>query len=524
MSFLVNSYLYLSPDATLSADAGTFTLTGVSAAFARALRLQAAAGSFTLTGEDADLTTGNPDLAAETGMFTLTGNAAALSRALGLAASSGSFSLTGNAAALDRIFTLLADSGSFALTGVSNTFKRALVIAASQASFTLTGNAATLDYSNASDAVVAFANFQLPSATGNFTISTSDLGGRTPKMVVLCLSNAEVSETASTVSGEEGFHTFGAADGTSQWSVTASSESGTNNDRRAYTTSSCLLMTNATGTTTYLDATFSSFAADQVTINIGTLNAEVYLKRGFAIFFAGTDCDAEVGVINGETDGSATKTLGITPEGLLLGYSDQSATGNVDRAVVSFGFAINDGFATQYDGSRDLGSGTGEARINNKGAGHGAGASAHSCTISFSGSDVTAAWSTAIERDVPYAAWSFDGRLTAKAGTITSPTSAGNVTASGLGITPSAALFITGPGAVNTTVAGGGFGAGWLTGSGGGSMGCLSKTGYCSTTRLNVANGADLASLSSFSSGQLTLNFSTADATARLLPFIAFGT
>ncbi|MBB2841259.1 UNVERIFIED_ORG: hypothetical protein GGE64_005041 [Rhizobium etli] len=151
MSFLVNSYRYhQSAPATLTADAGTFTLTGISAALLRALKLQAAAGSFALTGIDADLTTGNPDLVAETGTFTLTGNAAALSRALRLAASEGAFSLNGNAAALNKIFTLLAGSGSFALTGVSNTFTRTLVMAAAQASFTLTGNAATLSY-NGSD-------------------------------------------------------------------------------------------------------------------------------------------------------------------------------------------------------------------------------------------------------------------------------------------------------------------------------------------------------------------------------------
>ncbi|MEY9375081.1 hypothetical protein [Rhizobium leguminosarum] len=153
MSFLVNSYRYLSAGATLTVDAGTFTLTGVSAAFA--LKMQAAAGTFTLTGIDTDLTTGNPDLVAETGTFTLTGNAAVLSRALRVAASSGSFSLTGNAAALNKVFTLLAGSGSFTLTGVSNTFKRALVIAASQASFTLTGNAATLTYGSTYDSAAS---------------------------------------------------------------------------------------------------------------------------------------------------------------------------------------------------------------------------------------------------------------------------------------------------------------------------------------------------------------------------------
>ncbi|MBY5849685.1 LamG domain-containing protein [Rhizobium ruizarguesonis] len=146
MSFLVNSYRYLAPDATLTADAGTFTLTGVSASFARALKLAAAKGDFALTGQNVGLSTGIPDLVANSGTFTLTGNAAALSRALRMAASSGSFALTGNAAALNKALTLLASGGSFTLTGLSNAFRRALVMAAAQSTFTLTGNAATLTY------------------------------------------------------------------------------------------------------------------------------------------------------------------------------------------------------------------------------------------------------------------------------------------------------------------------------------------------------------------------------------------
>ncbi|TBB28116.1 hypothetical protein ELH48_13610 [Rhizobium ruizarguesonis] len=149
MSFLVNSYRYLSEGATLTVDAGTFTLTGVSAAFARALKLQAAKGDFALTGQNAGLATGIPDLVANAGTFTLTGNAAALSRALRIAASVGAFSLTGNAAGLRKAYEVLASGGTFTLTGVSNTFKRAVVIAASQATFALTGNAATLTYGGA---------------------------------------------------------------------------------------------------------------------------------------------------------------------------------------------------------------------------------------------------------------------------------------------------------------------------------------------------------------------------------------
>lgn len=159
MSFLINPFVYLSAGATLTADKGTFTLTGVNAAFLRSLKMTAGTGTFTLTGNNAGLSTGIPDLVANAGTFTLTGNAAALSRALRLAASSGSFSLTGNAAVLSKTATLLANGGSFSLSGVSASFARALVMSAASASFTLTGNNATISKDPNFASVVLLTNF-----------------------------------------------------------------------------------------------------------------------------------------------------------------------------------------------------------------------------------------------------------------------------------------------------------------------------------------------------------------------------
>lgn len=316
---------------------------------------------------------------------------------------------------------------------------------------------------------------------------------------------------------------FGAADGTNEWAAVSVTEGGTNSDDRTYTTSGCFVVEDVSATP-LLAASFVSFGTNQVTVNITTLSAELYGKRGFAMFFAGSDCSAEVGVITGDASGASTKTVAFTPEGSLFSecYRDTPDAHSV-TAIHSFGFVVNDGSATQYNGSRYIASGSGTGRVNDKAAGYGA-SSIPTCTVSFSGADMTATWGSAIDLDLPYAAWSFNGSLSAVAGTITSPTSATTASATGLGMTPTSALFITGPGAVNTTITGGGFGAGWLTATGGGSMGCQSKTGYCSTTRLNIADGVDIASLDSFASGSITLDFTTADANARLLPFIAFGT
>ncbi|MCZ4091694.1 hypothetical protein [Sinorhizobium psoraleae] len=115
--------------------------------------------------------------------------------------------------------------------------------------------------------------------------------------------------------------------------------------------------------TPLLAASFVSFGADQVTINITTLNSQLYLKRGFVIFFAGDNCQAEVGVINGEVDGAATKTIGFTPEGMLFSESNVAAPDSyAATAIQTFGFAINDGSATQYNCGRFRGTGGGVAR------------------------------------------------------------------------------------------------------------------------------------------------------------------
>lgn len=137
MSFLINPFVYLSAGATLTADKGTFTLTGVNAAFLRSLTMTAGTGTFTLIGNNAGLSTGIPDLVANAGTFTLTGNAAVLSKTA----------------------TLLANGGSFTLTGVSASFARALVMSAVKATFTLTGNSATISKDPNFANVVLLTNF-----------------------------------------------------------------------------------------------------------------------------------------------------------------------------------------------------------------------------------------------------------------------------------------------------------------------------------------------------------------------------
>jgi len=87
------------PTHTLEADAGSFALTGIAADFALTRLIAADAGTFALTGIDASLTASR-SITADTSEFTLTGIDAGLIANRTIAIAVGEFSLTGIAADL----------------------------------------------------------------------------------------------------------------------------------------------------------------------------------------------------------------------------------------------------------------------------------------------------------------------------------------------------------------------------------------------------------------------------------------
>lgn len=106
---------------TLTADAGSFALTGQDAEFLIGRILTADAGSFSLTGQDANLNIGRV-LTADAGEFLLTGQDATLSVGRVLTADAGAFVLDGQDATLTvttggTAYTLTADAGEFLLDG-----------------------------------------------------------------------------------------------------------------------------------------------------------------------------------------------------------------------------------------------------------------------------------------------------------------------------------------------------------------------------------------------------------------------
>lgn len=128
---------------TLTADAGSFTLSGQDAALSFTRAVISESGSFTTTGQAAALLQAKR-LASEAGTFALTGQQAALRVSRRLTAQAGTFTLTDQSATLQATRSLTTQAGSFTLTGQSAVLARVRSITAQAGSFTLTGQSAVL--------------------------------------------------------------------------------------------------------------------------------------------------------------------------------------------------------------------------------------------------------------------------------------------------------------------------------------------------------------------------------------------
>lgn len=160
---------------TLTAESGTFTITGTAASLEYGRRLDAASGSVALTGTaasleygralsaasgtvvitgtDATLTysaAGNKVLTAESGAFAITGTAASLEAGRKVSAESGSVVITGTAASLERGYPLVASPGSVVITGTAADLRSTRTLQALSGSYAITGTAAVLTWSGES--------------------------------------------------------------------------------------------------------------------------------------------------------------------------------------------------------------------------------------------------------------------------------------------------------------------------------------------------------------------------------------
>lgn len=131
------------PGITLSANAGSYTVTGSAADFE--VGMEADAGSYSVTGSAANFTLGKT-LGVESGSYALTGEDVTFLNAEVLSAESGSYAITGEDADFLKGEVLSAEAGSYSYTGADATLTQSIAatLDAESGSYTVTGSDADL--------------------------------------------------------------------------------------------------------------------------------------------------------------------------------------------------------------------------------------------------------------------------------------------------------------------------------------------------------------------------------------------
>ena len=153
---------------TLTALAGTYSLTGGTAVLKVGRSITASAGTYSLTGGTATLKVGR-SLTASAGTYSLTGGTAVLKVARQLTANAGTYSITGGSATLTKLtggiaYSLTGLAGSYSLTGGSAALSVGRKITALAGSYSVTGGSANM-------VKVGITNYTLTANPGVYSIT-----------------------------------------------------------------------------------------------------------------------------------------------------------------------------------------------------------------------------------------------------------------------------------------------------------------------------------------------------------------
>ncbi len=176
--------------------------------------------------------------------------------------------------------------------------------------------------------------------TGNQTITTTDLGGLTPKGALFLLSFASTDGTAA----DGATMSIGGTDGSTHWSTARSDQHGvtTVKSNDMHSVDAPIYMTNDAGSL-IADADFNAWTTNGVTITWATAPGTAYLLT--VIFFAGTDLSIDSGSESvGNTVDLATDitSVGFEADILILSISRVAASQLVQsNAYGQFGLVSN---------------------------------------------------------------------------------------------------------------------------------------------------------------------------------------
>lgn len=158
---------------SLSASAGTFALSGQDATLLTNRNLTATFGSFSLAGQDVDFQTGKR-ISAEAGVFSLSGQTVTFLYDRVLPAEVGSFSLTEQSAGLLYNRTLTGQVGTFSLSGQDATLSLSKILTAEAGTFTLSGQDVT--FLRSLTLPCQYATFTLSGQNATLTVITIGQG------------------------------------------------------------------------------------------------------------------------------------------------------------------------------------------------------------------------------------------------------------------------------------------------------------------------------------------------------------
>jgi len=218
--------------------------------------------------------------------------------------------------------------------------------------------------------VVAIADFQIQTSSGNQTITTSEMCGVTPDAMLIFLGGA----TSQGVWQNGSYHySFGISDGTSHFCVAGAGsnelywdENCDYNTEGGYSRDHVLGVCSPTSTTPSAIASFSSFVTNGVTITWN--NAPPAGYYGTVVFFGGSSLELSMDKITEPYFGSSgyscggtancidhnVSGLGFEPDMLICisnnRYQDLDTAGWVSSGHVypSISFAVNDNTPDQY--------------------------------------------------------------------------------------------------------------------------------------------------------------------------------